>query len=78
MKSMATISRQRAPFPASPLRFLTNAWLVISALVFSVIALAVSILFVIPTPYQVLLPGAGDGRAAPDRAEPQPGKGRCT
>lgn len=75
MKLMATVSRQRAPFPASPLRVLTNAWLVIAALVFSAIAFAVSILFVIPTPYQVLLPGPVTDVQRLIEPNPNPGKG---
>ncbi|MGH2366800.1 MAG: YlbL family protein [Chloroflexota bacterium] len=54
---MTALTPRRRPFPAAPLRPLTSSWLLTSVLTLSTVALVVSLLFAIPTPYQILLPG---------------------
>jgi PDZ domain-containing protein len=45
------------PLLAVSLRLLTSSWTLGSGLLLAVVAVAVAVLFTIPTPYQVLLPG---------------------
>jgi PDZ domain-containing protein len=63
------------PVAAAVRRILGSTWLLVATLSLSVAALVVTALFVIPTPYQVLLPGPVTDVQRLIEPNPNPGKG---
>jgi Lon-like protease len=76
---MATFPRQRDAVWSASWRFLTallgSTWLLVSTLSLSTVALVATALFLIPTPYQVLLPGPVTDVQRLIEPNPHPGKG---
>jgi PDZ domain-containing protein len=76
---MATFPRQRDAVWSASWRFLTallgSTWLLVTTLSLSTVALVATALFLIPTPYQVLLPGPVTDVQRLIEPNPHPGKG---
>ena len=76
---MATFPRQRDAVWSASWRILTtllgSTWLLVTTLSLSTVALVATALFLIPTPYQVLLPGPVTDVQRLIEPNPHPGKG---